>query len=478
MKNEFADALHELINKSGIKMLNVAVSTGYDLSYISKWASGKILPSDKTIDKINRSIAECVVSTSDEEHLNELLQAYGCTDAAGLQNTVEDMLNAAYRSSKGMAGSNKTIELFDHISIKEMLKRVDAANQVKAGDFIAIIDLFSLDHDSRLEFAGIRDGRNESRKPYCDSQVTIVICMDNVDDVVYDCLYLLHLISVYSDQKLSIYNSPIANGKILYIADRAISVSGIVFPQDKTCTAVTVADDADLSQQLYQAYMQQVNRGSMMLQAVNIHDFLYSRGYIKSMLSEDNRWLIGHVTELMLPPALFDEMLGNVDVDDPAEYRAIYDFSQGIIRQGAVRIMLYETLISDLLATGEIDFFNHKLQFTSRQMTMFIEHLLHLNDSEISFRMIQNGFSVHFEHMYNPCLFISGTKCYMRLENAYDRDNIIICSEPSLSRLINRFYDEAWNNRADVVIEDRDTIRRILTHYRTMSALLGHSAES
>lgn len=477
MKNDFAELLHKLIHEAGIKMINISLATGYDLSYISKWMSGKMLPSEKNIRAIVRSVAECIICASDGRQVEGLLEAYGSGDREGLQLAMEEALLLAYSRSKGVA-NKRSIDLHAHISIREILQRVEEMNSSGAGDYIAIADLFRLDRDSRLEFAGIYNGRYETRKHDRDAQVTIVTCIDDPEDVIYDCLYLLHLISICSRQRLSIYNSRVATGKFLYIADRSVSVSGIVFPQDRGCTAVSIVDDPETAGQLHQAYMQQVNTRSMMLQPMDIRDFMTSRSYIKSMFSEDNRWLIGHVTEQLLPRELFEELLQEIHVEDPAEYRSIHEFAQGIIQHSPVRIMLYETTISDLLATGEVDFFNHKLRFNSRQMKMFLEYLMQLNASDVQFRMIKGGFSVHFEHLYNPCLFISGTSLYMRLENAYDRESILICIDPDVKQLIGRFFEQAWSERPDVVVEDETAIARILTHYCTMNSLLNNLEES
>lgn len=473
MKNDFAKLAHRLIGEAGVKMINISHATGYDLSYVSKWMSGKVLPSEKTIERVVRSIAECILFSAEADRLETLKDSYACSDTADLRQAMEDDLMLAYASSKGITGKNMT-ELFPSISVKDMLQRVREMNRNAAGDFVAIVDLFRLSHEARLEFAGIYEGRLEKKRYQHISQAVVVTCIADVSDVIYDCLYLLHLISTNAGRQFSIYNSRIADGKILYIADQNVSVSGLIFPGEKSCTGVSISADPAASKHLHQTCMQQVSRGNAMMHPMNIREFVLNKDYLKSMLSEDNRWLIGHVTEHILPQDLFDQFLNEIHVDDPSGYRAVHDLAQGVIQRGAVSIMLYETVLSDLLATREIDFFNHRIRFTGTQMARFLEHLLQINETNANFKVIKNGFSIHFEHLYNPCLFISGTNIHMRLENAYEHDNIIVFIDRDTKQLISRFYDKAWSERPDIVLHEKSEIKRILTHYCEMNALLSN----
>ena len=46
-KNRFSELLEELLNTAEIKNANLAKSLQYDVSYISKWISGRMLPAEK-----------------------------------------------------------------------------------------------------------------------------------------------------------------------------------------------------------------------------------------------------------------------------------------------------------------------------------------------------------------------------------------------------------------------------------------------
>ena len=50
-KNRFSTLLEELISISGVKNSGLAKALQYDASYISKWVSGRLLPTEKTKKK-------------------------------------------------------------------------------------------------------------------------------------------------------------------------------------------------------------------------------------------------------------------------------------------------------------------------------------------------------------------------------------------------------------------------------------------
>lgn len=51
-KNRFSILLEQLINMGEVKNSSLATALRYDPSYISKWITGRILPAEKTKQKV------------------------------------------------------------------------------------------------------------------------------------------------------------------------------------------------------------------------------------------------------------------------------------------------------------------------------------------------------------------------------------------------------------------------------------------
>lgn len=86
-KNRFSVLLEHLMSVADLKNSVLARAVQYDDSYISKWISGKLLPTEKNHENILMSISHCIVEALSEDSTTQLLQEYQ------LQNT-EDLASA------------------------------------------------------------------------------------------------------------------------------------------------------------------------------------------------------------------------------------------------------------------------------------------------------------------------------------------------------------------------------------------------
>lgn len=75
-KNRFSELLEELLNTAEIKNANLAKSLQYDVSYISKWISGRMLPAEKTKRKVLQGISHEIVKQGSKEGCEILSSNY------------------------------------------------------------------------------------------------------------------------------------------------------------------------------------------------------------------------------------------------------------------------------------------------------------------------------------------------------------------------------------------------------------------
>lgn len=75
-KNRFSVLLKHLTSMANLKNYALAKSLQYDESYISKWISGKLLPSDKNHELILQAISECIVQSLTPETIPVFLKEY------------------------------------------------------------------------------------------------------------------------------------------------------------------------------------------------------------------------------------------------------------------------------------------------------------------------------------------------------------------------------------------------------------------
>ena len=95
-KNRFSILLEQLINMGEVKNSSLATALRYDPSYISKWITGRILPAEKTKQKVLRGISQEIVRQSTQSGLETLSANYQITDCEELQAVIYDNLEAEY----------------------------------------------------------------------------------------------------------------------------------------------------------------------------------------------------------------------------------------------------------------------------------------------------------------------------------------------------------------------------------------------
>ena len=99
-RNRFSRLLEFLMNTAQIKNYVLAQELQYDVSYISKWDNGKLLPSEKTEKKVLSGISHCIAHSTTDEGLSKLLEYYQVGDANELEMAVYDNLTTEYHYEK------------------------------------------------------------------------------------------------------------------------------------------------------------------------------------------------------------------------------------------------------------------------------------------------------------------------------------------------------------------------------------------
>lgn len=84
-KNRFSILLEHLMATAELKNSILAKAVQYDDSYISKWISGKLLPTEKNHENTLQAISHCIVEALSEESTTQLLQEYQLQDIKNLE---------------------------------------------------------------------------------------------------------------------------------------------------------------------------------------------------------------------------------------------------------------------------------------------------------------------------------------------------------------------------------------------------------
>lgn len=480
-KNKFSILLQRLMIDTGLKNSTLAEKLQYDVSYISKWSSGGVLPSEKSVDKITGKIAACIVEFLPEEKVFELSETYHASDPKELRDHIHDALLDAYYESK-----DKPYEVQLRETDRLYLLGVPVRNLIEETHFIgsgkqeeteiaAVIDVFSLDHESRLILAGIEKGKFAMDDSFPDVHFSMILnaypisaCEET--DYIYDSIFLIHMLTSFSRIDFQLYNQPFAFGKYIYAEKDRVLVTGMLSERDNHCFGVTRSGDVLAVNTIYQKIKMMCSQETQAFRRSTIAEMIRKREYMQSVLSTEVCFLMGHITELLIPPGIFNILAEEIQEKfegSVEELRRLHQLSCGIMEKKDILIMIYESAFTNFIVSGELDFYNYCLYLTPKQRLQCLEYIFQmLHKREYTgIKLIEGGFSTDFQYITNPCLFMSAYICYLRLENGQYENNILILNDKTIRELFRNFWQEIWNRRSDIVIGEREALISKMKHY-------------
>lgn len=466
MKNVFSDKLKEFIHLSGIKQQSIANATGYDLSYISKWMNGKMLPSEKTIEATIEAISQCIFNGT-SKNVAWLEERYSRAFRELGPWVIAKELQEAYNISKGNNTKNVStffVSLPSKTFYNSIYDLIDESDEI-----VLLIDLFAMDRESRQALIGLEDGYYKKRTCDPKKKVALIFNASESSNVCYDAIFLIHLITVFSRFYFSLTNGYCASGKAIAVAPNKI-ISGFIVEDKNKVVSVSKADTINSGAELQNEFLRVAQNIGFVYLKKTMEVFTNGKDYLKSMLSTNIKWIQGHITELIMPDDLHEKLLKSIENISYDEAQRIHIFSKNIIEQDSTSVLIYETALSDLIVTGEVDFYNYKTILTSEEIADYIQFLMKVVQTS-NIYLISDPLFAEFKHAFSPYLYISDTISYIRIEDAYDRDNIYEIVDRNVRDLFGRLYTDIIANRKDAIIVEKSIILEHLENYKLMAGI-------
>lgn len=155
-KNRFSILLEHLLEVAEVKNYTLAKRLQYDVSYISKWVSGRMLPAKKTEKRVMEGISACVVDEATDDGRNLLLREYSVSIPSDLKAAIYDNLIAEYDYLQEELNMLQYLTKMAH----PVLRRV---NQL---DIVAVMDLMEMAREYRLKVANLQNGQLVDQRSY------------------------------------------------------------------------------------------------------------------------------------------------------------------------------------------------------------------------------------------------------------------------------------------------------------------------
>ena len=442
-KNRFSILLEHLLEVAEVKNYTLAKHLQYDVSYISKWVSGRMLPAKKTEKRVMEGISACVVDEATDDGRDLLLREYSVSIPSDLKAAIYDNLIAEY----------------DYL--QEEL------------DIVAVMDLMEMAREYRLKVANLQNGQLVDQRSYDNVYFKLMIDISREKwDPIYDAALIINVLTNFSHIHFKLFGSTAAAGRAVFVVKGDFAITGLLVSHSR-CAAVTATEDPQNCESLYDNFSKLCVRDDQLFRDTSMRQLIGQYDYMHTLLASNLRWMFGHLNELLLPDDLFEEILTAHEAElkdflgaTPAELRSVHNLAKGVVEETNIRILIYEAAFSSMAVSGELDFFSYKVSLTPDQRSRCISYVLQLckQREKLEFRLISGRIVNDFQYVADPNMFLSGAASYLRLDNNCPINRIAMVNNSVMEDRLSEYFDQVWNLDDQNVTKERNAIAEHIHH--------------
>ena len=476
-KNRFSSLLEHLMEVTELKNYTLANELQYDVSYISKWVSGRMLPSAKTDKAVLQGISKCVVKEGTQEGTTALMNEYQVTNLEDLASALYDHLSAEYnyvRDTQNDTGNTVAPDtaFYPKLNMPQFLSKMHhpVLRRVNSLDIMAMMDLMYMERDYRIQIASIDNRTLTEQRRYPDVHFSMFIDLGSKKlDYIYDITFLLNMLTNMTHIDFKLYGGKQAFGKVIFAVKDEFAISGMLTDSNQ-CISVTVSEEQENSDTLYRYIQSLCTRERQLLIPTTMREMLMGNHYARSILSPNQQMRVGHITERFLPDDLFDEIVEQLtpvckEVIPASQLRWLHDLTSQSHKELPMRMIFNTSAFTDFAVSGDLDFYNRKVTLTPDQRMRCIQHIQSIirDNPNISVKLINGRLISDFQYVGNQNIILGDTTSVLRLVAA-NQFSLNVINHSSLKDAFAHYFDEIWTHPSDVVVSDREEILQNLDH--------------
>lgn len=476
-KNRFSRLLKYLLSVADIKNYALAQELQYDVSYISKWTSGQMLPSEKYEKKILKKISSYIVDECSGDVRKKLISEYQVDNNEELKLAIYDNMEAEYfyvknlQNDTGIDVAPKTF-FFPEMTLSQYIIKMHhpVLRRVNALDIVGAFDLFAMEREYYLQIAENENEHVPKGKYYQDVHYSMLIHIEESKwDYFYDTIFLMDLLEKNSCVDFQLYAGKWAVGRVIFAVKDEYAISGVLLGKDR-CLSVVASEDENNCNILYRNLMGLCSRERLLFRKTTMRNMIEKHEYAYALLSLKQKWIVGHFTEHFLPEDLFEEIISQLNEKNLNNkyLQEIYNAQQmikKIIEESQIKLLFYKTALYNLVVDKKIDFYNCKINLTDNQIFRYLENFLNIctQHTNLEVKIISGKLITDIGYSENPCMFLSDTVSYLRFDQK--ENNLYIVNRSVLGNIFEKSFDTFWTKSdKDVVVEDKELITENIRH--------------
>lgn len=426
-KNRFSILLEHLMAIAELKNSILAKAVQYDDSYISKWISGKLLPTEKNHENTLQAISHCIVEALSEESTTQLLYEYQLQDINDLETAIYDNLESEYMYVKELQNSTGTevapkISYYPELTLDQFIFKMKhpSLRKVNSLNVYAIVDILNVDPNYQLLIAELNSAHGGRNLILPGVHFSLLMDLESAASTpAFTAGFLMNVMTNLSNIDFNLYSGSQAQRKLIFAIRDTYAISGMLVDSSH-CLGITTIEDSDLTNELYHKIRLLCNKETLLIRKTTIPEMIHRFEYEQTLISQKQYCLIGHLT-------------------------------QRILETTPIHLIIYASVLKDFTVTGELDFFGVRISLTISQRLRCLKNLEQLlNKLDLMHVcVLPEGILSDHQHIAHPTLFVSDSLCYLRLKKLTPEYNICIPNKIILDHIFEEFFDDVWDSNID-----------------------------
>lgn len=391
---QYRQAFKTLVDLTNTKLSTIAFTLGYDISYISKWNSGRKLPSSKNIYTINRKLSSLFAKVIvEEDKIDDFFLAFNLNNKEiltkeskkALEVLIYKLLNEAYMNSNQdlpMEKVSNTNLIFKNSSIDKELKEIleKTLGKKKKVDIWATFDINS--HFAQIL---LQVGKNLDK----DVEFNLHLLCKKEDLEDFD---ILKNITDNSRINMELYEDPGLDYNFILVRDTAY----FILREEAAFSFLTHGEELDTLFEIT-SFIMRLFKDLNKIIVFSQPEELAKSSYRKYFYSDsDFLFLSNYGFEFLLPNQIIDGIIQKIDDEKDfkkAEAENIKLLWEELFADAEINFLTTRTGLLKYFETGEIYYCSIRAKLSIEEIEAHLNNIVSVmkKNKNINFYIIKDN---------------------------------------------------------------------------------------
>ena len=414
---QYRQAFKTLVDLTNTKLSTIAFTLGYDISYISKWNSGRKLPSSKNIYTINRKLSSLFAKAIvEEDKIDDFFIAFNLNNKEiltkeskkALEVLIYKLLNEAYMNSNQdlpMDKVSNTNLIFKNSSIDKELKEIleKTLGKKKKVDIWATFDINS--HFAQIL---LQVGKNLDK----DVEFNLHLLCKKEDLEDFD---ILKNITDNSRINMELYEDPGLDYNFILVRDTAY----FILREEAAFSFLTYGEELDTLFEIT-SFIMGLFKGLNKIIVFSQPEELAKSSYRKYFYSDsDFLFLSNYGFEFLLPNQIIDRIIQKIDDEKDfkkAEAENIKLLWEELFADAEINFLTTRTGLLKYFETGEIYYCSIRAKLSIEEIEAHLNNIVSVmkKNKNINFYIIKDNRTLQAMGLDKFNFFISENNMFFK----------------------------------------------------------------